>query len=420
MGRRRVTDMRIEIVKACRAMMALLVVVLVAVACSDRHTPQADTPTPADTAAKPAPADAARRKLDTNGIDTTAFTVTDSTVTLRKQDFPVPAGRVVNVMITGLDSRLGDPMGHADANHLVRFFLDSGAVEIISIPRDTYFDAGFDDTTNLNKLTNVRANRGRQAYLKAVAEITGVAKVDHYIEFGFSQAIGLLELMGFRDNASSTLRVLRSRQAYASGDFQRSYNQGQFIRQVFLRHFEKTDGLMGDLALRAALALVDTDLTYDRCSQLIKEMRDHGFGNKEDRAWVRLKPSVIARFTVYDFTPDNVTAIDKQIDAKIHRLGLDSVSITSDTYERKFSRLIDRAAADSARSPQSVIRLLRRAYEQRAWLQVPDRQRRKAYRDRVCGLLTSAYQRAKNTAAVEAIRQFRTVDDAVAAQPATE
>lgn len=354
------------------------------------------------------------KTYNADGIDTTTFHVTDSTVALKNDAFPKPGGRVVNVMVTGVDSRLGDPMGHADANHLIRFFLDSGFIEIISIPRDTYYDAGFDDTTGLNKLTNVRANRGRNTYLKAVAEIAGVPKIDHWVEFGFSQAIGLLELLGYKDNASSTLRVLRSRQAYASGDFQRSYNQGQFIRQVMLRNFEDTDGIIGDIALRAALALVETDLTYDQCSYILDEMRSHGFGNEARRAWVRLKPSVIAKFTVYDFDHDNVNQINAMISHKIKRLGLDSVPINEETYERRLSRLIDKAAVDSAKSPGSVIRLLRRAYDQRAWLQVPDRDRRKAHRDRMCGLLIASYLRTKNQAAADRVRQYLELEDKAA------
>jgi len=156
------------------------------------------------------------KKFNHEGIDTTAFVINDSSVTLKNQNFPLPQGRVINIMVTGIDSRLGDNMAHADANHVLRFFLDSGLVEIISIPRDTPADAGFDDTTGFNRLTNVRANRGRRTYLNTVSKIAGISSIDYYVEFGFSQAIGLLELLGYKDNASSTLRVLRSRQAYSS------------------------------------------------------------------------------------------------------------------------------------------------------------------------------------------------------------
>jgi len=361
---------------------------------------------------------ASAKKVDKNinedGVDTTEFNVSDSMITLKNEAFPQMGGRIVNVMVTGVDSRLGDPMGHADANHLVRFFLDSGCIEIISIPRDTPFDAGFEDTTGLNKLTNVRANRGRQAYLKAVTEITGCQRIEYYIEFGFSQAIGLLELLGYKDNAASTLRVLRSRQAYRSGDFQRSYNQGQFIRQSVLKHFDKTDDIIGDIALRAALALVETNLSYDACQQIFDSMREKGFPRDPSNVWVRLKPSVIAKFTMYDFSAENVNEINREIDYKIHRLGLDSIAVTSETYERRLSNLVQRAATDSLKSPGSVVRLLRRAYEQKAWMQVSDRQMRTAYRDRMCGMLMTSYDRMKNTQASQQIRAYLEIENKAA------
>lgn len=354
------------------------------------------------------------QRTNTDGIDTVTFHVTDSTVTLRASGFPQPSGRVVNVMVTGVDSRLGDPMGHADANHLIRFFIDSGCVEIISIPRDTYFDAGFDDTTNLNKLTNVRANRGRTSYLKAICEIAGVSRIDYWVEFGFSQAIGLLELMGYKENASSTLRVLRSRQAYSSGDFQRVYNQGQFMRQVMLRAFDNTDDFVGELGLRAALALVETNMTYDACEQILDGLRSHGFSSEDPtRIWVRLKPSLITKLKVYSFDSANVTEINKQISQKIGRLGLDSIPINQETYERRLAKLIDKAALDSARSPASVIRLLRRPYEQRAWLQVPDLSKRTAYRNRMCTMLIVSYRRVKNNDAAHRIEDYISLENKV-------
>jgi len=353
-------------------------------------------------------------RVNADGIDTVTFHVTDSTVTLRSSGFPMPSGRVVNVMVTGVDSRLGDPMGHADANHLIRFFLDSGCVEIISMPRDTYGDAGFEDSTGLNRLTNVRANRGRNTYLKAICEIACVSHVDYWVEFGFSQAIGLLELMGYKENASGTLRVLRSRQAYSAGDFQRVYNQGQFIRQAMLRAFDQTDNIVGELGLRASLAIVETNMTYEACEQILDELRAHGFSSEDPtRIWVRMKPALVTKLKVYSFDQANVLEINKEISHKIGKLGLDSVPITEETYERRLARLIERAAADSARSAGSVVRLLKRPFEQRAWLQVPDLAMRSAYRDRMCGLLTSSYRRMKNPDAAKRIEDYVQIEKKV-------
>ena len=350
------------------------------------------------------------KKFNHEGIDTTTFVINDSSVTLKNQNFPLPQGRVINIMVTGIDSRLGDNMAHADANHVLRFFLDSGLVEIISIPRDTPADAGFDDTTGFNRLTNVRANRGRRTYLNTVSRIAGIPAIDYYVEFGFSQAIGLLELLGYKDNASSTLRVLRSRQAYSSGDFQRVYNQGQFMRQAIRKNVDRTDGLFGALALRAALLLVETNLSYDNARALLDSLKANGFTGAEDQVWVRLKPSMIAKLKVYEFDTANVNTIDKQMSHKMHRMHLDSVLITQETYENRLSSLVTKAVRDSAKAPASVIRHLQRPYEQRAWLQVTNLERRHQYRDRVCALLVSAYKRTKNVEAAKRVEEYQAVE----------
>jgi hypothetical protein len=86
-------------------------------------------------------------------------------------------GRRINIALTGLDSRMGRRDNHADANHILSVLLDSGLVEIISIPRDTYADAGYDDTTGQNKLTVVRAAKGRKTYLKELARIAGLDRI---------------------------------------------------------------------------------------------------------------------------------------------------------------------------------------------------------------------------------------------------
>jgi len=358
-------------------------------------------------------ADSVAEKKLVAGLDTTTFAITDSTIRLKNDQFPKPHGRVVNLMITGVDSRLGDHTMHADANHVVRFFLDSGCIEIISIPRDTYADAGFDDTTGFNRLTNVRANRGREEYHNAVKEITGVGRIDYWMEFGFSQAIGLLELLGYRDNASSTLRVLRSRQAFATGDFQRSYNQGQFMRQAMLKNIKHTQTVLGDLALRASLMLVETNLTYDACSRMMEDMTANGFSDDPSRIWVRLEPAIVSRIQALNFDSSNISTLDRQIESRIHKLGLDSVKVTSETYENRLTNLINKAAADSAKSPGSVIRYLKRPFEQRAWLQIMDRTRRIAYRDRLCNMLENAYVRTKKTASAERVREYVKMEDAV-------
>lgn len=397
---------------SCMRCVIVLVLVLLSSCANEQHQPASQLP-PSQKGAAQNVDSIKHAKFDDEEIDTTKFDINDSTITLKNDRFPNPSGKVVNIMVTGVDSRLGDNMAHADANHLLRFFVDSGCVEIISIPRDTYYDAGFEDSTGLNKLTNVRANRGRTRYLQAIAEICGVPKVDYWVEFGFSQAIGLLELLGYKDNASSTLRVLRSRQAFSAGDFQRVYNQGQFMRQAILRNFHNTQTFIGDLAIRAALMMVETNLTYAVCDDINTQLSEHGFKNDPTRIWVRLKPAMIARMKVYEFDSSNVNEISRQIAHRVSRLGLDSVQITEETYERRLYNLLVKAQADSAKSPRSVVRLLKRPFEQRAWLQISELAKRKAYRNKLCGMLIASYKRLKDVKSADEIQRYIDMENKV-------
>jgi anionic cell wall polymer biosynthesis LytR-Cps2A-Psr (LCP) family protein len=318
-------------------------------------------------------------------------------------------GKRVTILITGLDSRLGEGHSHphADANHVVSLWLDEGKAEVISIPRDTPADAGFHDTSGLNKLTNVRANRGRNTYHKEVVRISGVPKINHYIEFGFSQAMGLLELLGFQDNAKSTLQSLRSRHSYGIGDFQRSYNQGQFIRQMILKQTPKLDdGIMTEVLLRGALLLVDTDLSAEQASSYLQQMKSKGFGKKEDVV-VRMKPSMKMQVTAFDFTdPTVVAALQKQNDrtASKQNTGKKSGDEMGMQVGNKLEKLLAASKRNLPKNPKAVIGQLEPYFKQRAWLQVSSTSQRATIRSEFGSQLTQAYSLLKKTDQADRIR----------------
>ncbi len=79
-------------------------------------------------------------------------------------------GECIRVMITGVDARLGSGVLHADANHLLNIWTETGYIDIMSIPRGTLSNAGLADSSNQNYLANVRAVRGRDKYLEAVKQ----------------------------------------------------------------------------------------------------------------------------------------------------------------------------------------------------------------------------------------------------------
>ncbi|MGE5481064.1 MAG: LCP family protein [Chloroflexota bacterium] len=315
------------------------------------------------------------------------------------------SGRRINILITGVDSRLGANTKHADANHVLSILPDSGMIEIISIPRDTYANAGYDDSTGQNKLTVCRASRGHSGYMKEVARIAGLDKIHYYAEFGFSQAMGILEFLGYK-NSAGALQVLRSRKGLGGDDYQRCYNQAQFIRQMLLSHFSKLTGSFSDIFIYGGLALVESNMDGSGIKGLVAQLKSKGFPRSGADIKIRLKPSVPIKFKVYDFTNKEMLAM---LNEKIKRFnsshelneqeangGVSNLSV----YDR-LNRATYNAAQDTAKRPARSITALKTFYEQRAWLQIPDADQREDIRNRFQKILVAAYSRRKDYRAAQ-------------------
>ncbi len=314
-------------------------------------------------------------------------------------------GEKVTILITGLDSRFGSNTSHADANHLVTVYFETGFIQIVSVPRGTYADAGFPDTSE-NYLANVRSNRGQRIYMSEVSRITGVRKIDYYVEFGFSQAIGLMELLGYKSNAVQMLRMLRHRKSFSGGDVQRCYNQGQFIRQMILGFFPIVTGATGEVILRAGLYLVRTDLDMATVKLIIEKLQDKGFPKSKADVMVTIKPQYRAITNNYDF--GNETSRDslyKRLTEFAAKIGIkdkpnDPAAHSEDVYN-KLNQLIRQL---KYAPPDKVVEILRRLYEQKIWFQVIDIPKRIEMRNKLSEVLIAAYNSLKNRDEAEKIK----------------
>ncbi len=309
-------------------------------------------------------------------------------------------GKRINIAITGVDSRLGSRYKHADANHILSILPEQGKIEIISIPRDTEADAGLPDTSDQNKLAVVRAVKGRTAYLDELAKIAGVSRINYYIEFGFSQAMGILEFLGY-ENSANTLRVLRARKGIATSDYQRHYNQAQFIRQAISRRIDDLDGFWGDIFIRGGLAMVETNLSAEASKSIISKLKANGFLGKEDIT-IRIRPAIKIRFKVYDFSdPEFIEFLTDKLESK-KTTKIDTIKKPVQA-EVILNAALEKAYKDTSRSPKYVISGLGTLYNQRAWLQVSDKTKRDRIRNEIGYLLSEAYIRKKDTASARLI-----------------
>jgi anionic cell wall polymer biosynthesis LytR-Cps2A-Psr (LCP) family protein len=314
-------------------------------------------------------------------------------------------GRRINIVITGVDARVNTKTKHADANHVLSILVDSGVVEIISIPRDTPADAGYDDSTGQNKLTVLHAAKGKKAYEAKVAEIAGLDKIHYYIEAGFSQVMGVLEFLGFKESGSA-LQVLRSRKVFGGDDYQRTYNQAQFIKQMMIKHFSKFDGVMGDILLRGALAMITTDLDYSTAKKIITDLRAKGFPRDNNSITIRIRPPIPIKYKIYDFNdPKVVKSMESQIEHKNSKESLETFN--ADVFVKSILwDAIEKAKKDTLSRPNNVINGLSTIFEQRAWLQVKNINERSIIRNQIALMLSRAYEKKKQPDKAKKIREI--------------
>ncbi len=320
-----------------------------------------------------------------------------------------PCQHCIAIALIGIDARLQDPTPHADANHVLLVDLQTGRITIVGIPRDTPADAGFPDTSQYNKLANVRAHRGLRAHLAAMAELLELPEIHYYVELGFSQAFALLRLFGF-EQPSALLRILRSRTGIWGDDFHRVSVQAQFIRQQLLRWFPLYDTPWGVALLRGALSLVRTNLTIGVLARLADSLRARGFPADSHAVSIAVYGIPALRVPAYDFSdPATVSALVEQLRAHYRSRYPTAVP---DTLSHRVRSILEAALAQAQQAAErghfeEALRRLLPLLHQRPWWQLDDPAERSTYRQAFVELASRAYeQRRKPQQAAALRRQF--------------
>ncbi len=347
-------------------------------------------------------------------------------------------GRRINIALIGVDSRLNSNYKHADANHLISILIDKGKVEITSIPRDTPVQvnlkrdddstaselssdiAAVDTTIDINKLTVLYAAKGRKAYLDTVAKIAEVDRIPYYIEVGFSQARGVLELLGYK-NSGTALQVLRSRTAFDAGDYQRVYNQAQFIKQTLLKRFTTISGFFSGLIIRSSLTLLNTNLNYDAARFIIDKLKKAGFPRSEKDITIRIRPPMNYDFKIYNLSDkEAINSLAREIENKYKSRHSSSYSSTFtkqwESVADMLNHKLEGSEKDSSK-PWRVVSRLKTLFNQRAWLQVENPNEREKIRDKFGDLLITAYERQGKERKAQRIRDVINMEKRVFSTP---
>ncbi len=314
---------------------------------------------------------------------------------------PKPLQSYVNILLIGLDTRMGKSRGRADAIHLFSLDLETPSITITAIPRGTPYRLGYENPSS-NIISHVRSARGREALIKAVRTMVRKTDIPYFVEVGFSQAIGVLELLGY-DDPMMELQALRMRKGFQHGDHDRAYNQALFLKRALPMVLRKAEGLTGELLLSAGLRLVETNLPKEFCQGLIYTLNDAGF----NRSAKNIHVEVFGKFK------ERFAGRSEHFDAShtVARVNFENFDSTTTT---RAERLIRNALSDAVKpnvSPASVKGSLWNMFRQRAWLQIPDKHVRVLLRDSLAASLRRNCLLLKDTLSILTIERTMNADN---------
>lgn len=159
----------------------------------------------------------------------------------------------INILFVGKDGQLTDTI------MLGTYDLEENDIDIISIPRDTYYESGYSGAT-MKKINAVYPMEGIRGTVRAVEDLLGIdGKINYYVELDYEgvknivDSVGGVEMdvpmnMRYSDpsarpplniniqkgnqvlDGEKSIQFLRYRSGYADGDLGRVSAQQEFIK----------------------------------------------------------------------------------------------------------------------------------------------------------------------------------------------
>jgi hypothetical protein len=216
----------------------------------------------------------------------------------------------------------------------------------------------------------------------------------------------MMSLFGYK--STETLQVLRSRKSFAIGDYQRVYNQAQFVKQLMVRHYNTLTGTFQPVFINGILVLVKTNMKNSEITNIFSNLEQNNFTASPENISIKIRPSLKANYKVFDFSnPEMIVQMKKQLGLdKIAKRDTSAFTPTDFTkyLENKLSKIIIAATKDTLKNPQLTINKLKPTYEQKIWLQFDNDSLRNLYSKKMSDLLQTAYLRRKDTLSANRVK----------------
>ncbi len=313
----------------------------------------------------------------------------------------------VNVLLLGLDARIGDNKPRCDGIHMVSFLEDENKIIITSVPRGISIDLP-GVASESAYISNACHYKGIEYAVSQIENITGIYH-DYLVKAGFSQLVGLMRILKLP--TVSSLQFLRNRR-FGQGDFQRSHNQALFIKDMIVNYFESFMALPTTLKY-LAFTLLDTDIEFNEAMDILERIEKSGLYKNPDNIALFIKQTT--NYSPYDMHFD-FSGDDNQLpDQEYQGYQEETVNTILNIIQR------GNAMYDNS-NKAGALGIVTTPYEQRVWEQVKDEESRHYLHFELLRLLVLSYggdERSK-TLVKDFIEQMAYYNDQVTKQAAEE
>ncbi len=339
--------------------------------------------------------------LTVNAVAPRVQNVVDSVLASRKSetlfadDVPFGDKETVNVLVLGIDSRKEGKEQHCDAIHMVSINTKTWTVLVTSVPRGTYaYIPPGTYADNEYYLANACGFAGLDYGVSQIERIVGV-KADYVVTAGFSQVLGILRTLELPTTES--LQWLRTRQAYAIGDPQRSQNQAVFLKDVAMKLLDG-DGIP-DVIFHLLYTFVDSDMNYTTARALYDGLLVHHIHDRPDDVVLTMKP----HFDVKDlhFNPANasaqITKLLAPLQSRLSRFDLSNRTIAQ--VQSDLTNYLTDVLAEKTGTIDDVI-------SQKLWLQVEDEAQRESFHYQFIEASATKLNLSNHTNAIQLVADY--------------
>lgn len=272
----------------------------------------------------------------------------------------------ISILLLGVDGRKGDKNPRCDAIHTLKFDPEIGKITIYSVPRGTSVYLS-DVTKESAYISNACHYLGIEKASNLIVKLTGV-KPDFTVKVGFSQTMGILRNLNLPSVPS--LQFLRSRK-YAMGDYQRNFNQANFLKDAILNYLEKFYQLPNPVKYLAFKTL-DTDISFEQAQAILDQIIQSGIYKNSDNILLQTKPAYPYKRKEIHLTSSLQSGVNWQLDSEF----MDYQNNVKGYLDNLFKRSENYLTNNQLKNVYSVIST---PFTQKLWLQLEDETDRNQY-----------------------------------------